>query len=168
MPARPTGVRRATRTTVAGLAAVLGLAGCAGPQEESAVPTQPTPPTSPADPGLASTADTPSTGPTPAAPSGRPSRATTDLPTMGPPTAPPSQPTDLRKANIVAGRITRGGAGPCYGLVTDDGREYALHGVGKGNFATGSWVRVTIGPADPAADCGPGTPASIVTISPVG
>ncbi|MDO3701613.1 hypothetical protein Q3W71_07965 [Micromonospora sp. C28SCA-DRY-2] len=161
-------MRRAIRTTVASLATVLALAGCAGSQEESAVPTEPTPSASPADPGPASTAATPSTGPTPAAPSGRPSRATTDLPTMGPPTAPPSQPTDLRKANLVAGRITRGGAGPCYGLVTDDGREYALHGAGKGDFATGTWVRVTIGPADPTVDCGPGTPASIVTISPVG
>ncbi|PWU47618.1 hypothetical protein DLJ47_30115 [Micromonospora sp. S4605] len=163
-------MRRATRTTVAGLAAVLALAGCAGSQEGSAVPTEPTPSAAPTEPDRTSAdaTPTPPTGPTAAAPSGRPFRATTDLPTMGPPTAPPSQPTDLRKANILAGRITRGGTGPCYGLVTDDGREYALHGVGKGSFATGSWVRVTVGPADPAADCGPGTPASIIKISPVG
>ncbi|MGS2613758.1 hypothetical protein ACVCAH_04385 [Micromonospora sp. LZ34] len=157
-------MRRATRTTVASLAAALALTGCAGFQEEANVPTEPTPSASGSGPEPTSP-----TGPTAAAPSGRgePPLSSTRPPTMGPPTAPPSEPTDLRKANIVAGRITRGGAGPCYGLVTDDGREYALHGVGKGTFATGSWVRVTIGPADPTADCGPGTPASIVTISPV-
>lgn len=165
-------MRCATRTTVASLAAALVLTGCAGSQEEATVPTEPTPSASGPGPEPTSptgAAPTPSTGPTAAAPSGRgePPLSSTRPPTMGPPTAPPSHPTDLRKANIVAGRITRGGAGPCYGLVTDDGREYALHGVGKGSFATGSWVRVTIGPADPTADCGPGTPASIVTISPV-
>ncbi|PZG01329.1 hypothetical protein C1I99_07740 [Micromonospora deserti] len=109
-------------------------------------------------------------GTSPSAPAGRtrPPLSATTPPTIGAPSGPPSQPTDLRKAGVLAGRITRGCAGPCYGLVTDDGREYALHGPGMGTFATGSWVRVSVGPADPAVDCGPGTPASIVRISPVG
>ncbi|MBM0278939.1 hypothetical protein [Micromonospora tarensis] len=101
-------------------------------------------------------------------PAGRPSRSRVPLPTLGPPTGPPRRPTDAHRANALAGRITRGGDGPCYGLLTDDGREYALHGAGKGTFTVGTTVRVTIGPADPAVDCGPGTPATIVDISPVG
>ncbi|MET8278767.1 hypothetical protein [Micromonospora sp. NPDC005174] len=105
--------------------------------------------------------------PTPSSPAGRPSRSQTPLPTLRPPTGPPRRPTDARRANALAGRITRGGDGPCYGLVTDDGRQYALHGTGKGTFAVGTTVRVTIGPADPAADCSPGVPATIVDISPV-
>ncbi|GIJ75966.1 hypothetical protein SAMN05443287_106222 [Micromonospora phaseoli] len=92
----------------------------------------------------------------------------TEPPLIGTPTAPPSQPTELRKSNVLAGRLSRGGDGPCYTLVTDDGREYALHGADHGTFATGSWVRVTTGPATADVDCGPGIPVSILKISPVG
>ncbi|MET8083928.1 hypothetical protein [Micromonospora sp. NPDC005237] len=129
-------------------------------QSPSDAPSTGTPPSAAAPTGP--------TDPTPSSPSGRPSRSRVPLPTLRPPTGPPRTPTDARKANVLAGRINRGGDGPCYGLVTDDGRQYALHGTGKGTFAVGTTVLVTIGPADPTADCGPGTPASIVDISPVG
>ncbi|WP_433530940.1 hypothetical protein ACQPYA_02045 [Micromonospora sp. CA-263727] len=89
-------------------------------------------------------------------------------PLIGAPTAPPSQPTELRRTNVLAGRLSRGGNGPCYTLVTDDGREYALHGTGLGTFVTGTWVRVTTGPPVAEMDCGPGIPASIRKMSPVG
>ncbi|WP_165945864.1 hypothetical protein, partial [Micromonospora sp. KC606] len=90
-----------------------------------------------------------------------------------PPTLPripsiPRKPTDSRRTDVLAGRITLGGSGPCYGLVTDDGRQYALHGPGLGTFGTGTTVLVTIAPAQPGTDCGPGTAARIVKISPVG
>ncbi|MGC4853710.1 hypothetical protein ACLQ24_09970 [Micromonospora sp. DT4] len=126
-------------------------------------------PTGPAEPTPSSSgAPTAIAGTTPSSPAGRPSRSQVPLPTLRPPTEPPRRPTDSRKTNALAGRINRGGDGPCYGLVTDDGRQYALHGTGKGTFAVGTTVRVTIGPADPpAADCGPGIPATIVDISPV-
>ncbi|MCX5068741.1 hypothetical protein OOJ91_23140 [Micromonospora lupini] len=114
-------------------------------------------------------ASTGPTDPTPSSsPSDRPARSRIPLPTLRQPTGPPRRPTDARRANVLAGRITRGGDGPCYGLVTDDGRQYALHGTGKGTFAVGTTVRVTVGPPDPTADCGPGTPVTIVDISPVG
>ncbi|MET7667819.1 hypothetical protein [Micromonospora luteifusca] len=119
----------------------------------------------PADDAAPSAAPTSPGGSTPSSPAGRPARARTPLPTLRPPTGPPRHPTDARKANVLAGRITRGGTGPCYGLVTDDGRQYALHGPGMGSFAVGTTVRVTVGPADQTVDCGPGTPATIVTIS---
>ncbi|MFC4020995.1 hypothetical protein ACFOW4_24045 [Micromonospora sp. GCM10011542] len=160
-----------TRTTLtgAGLAALLALAGCAGARDGGdAVSAEPTPSGTPSDPApSAAVAPTGPTDPTPSSPAGRPARSRTPLPTLGPPTGPPRNPTDARKANVLAGRITRGGDGPCYGLVTDDGRQYALHGPGKGAFADGTTVRVTIGPADPKVDCGAGTPATIVTIDAV-
>ncbi|MEV4713495.1 hypothetical protein [Micromonospora sp. NPDC049374] len=53
-------------------------------------------------------------------------------------------------------------------MVTDDGREYALHGTDKGTFATGAWVRVTTAAATAEVDCGPGVPVSILKMSPVG
>ncbi|MFY1574046.1 DUF5818 domain-containing protein [Verrucosispora sp. WMMD703] len=92
----------------------------------------------------------------------------TEPPLIGTPTAPPRHPTELRKSNVLAGRLSRGGSGPCYTLVTDDGREYALHGTDKGTFATGTWVRVTTAPAAAEVDCGPGIPLSILKMSPVG
>jgi hypothetical protein len=171
LPVHP---RTRTTLTSAGLAALLALTGCAGTRNGGdAVPAEQTPsgiPSNTTPPAAAPTGAAPTgpADPTPSSPSGRPSRSQTPLPTLGPPTGPPPNPTDARKANVLAGRITRGGDGPCYGLVTDDGRQYALHGPGKGTFAVGTTVRVTVGPADPAADCGPGTAATIVDISPVG
>ena len=38
-----------------------------------------------------------------------------------------SQPTDYIAGDRIGGRVTKGGSGPCYGLVTDDGKQYALH-----------------------------------------
>ncbi|MEV6797153.1 hypothetical protein AB0M91_02260 [Micromonospora rifamycinica] len=112
----------------------------------------------------------PASGPegTPAATAGRPAPLSAAVPPAPRrPTAPPRHPTDRRRPDLIAGRITRGGDGPCYGLVTDDGREYALHGPGMGTFPTGTTVRVTVGPADPRATCGPGTPVGIVEITAV-
>ncbi|MGN9774702.1 hypothetical protein ACTMS0_02795 [Micromonospora sp. H33] len=127
--------------------AVVGLSvGCTGAGKEAPMPAEQTPSSARSDPSLSPT--------TP--------------PTMGRPTAPPKLPTDPYRANVLVGRITRGGDGPCYGLTTDDGREYALHGAGMGTFVTGTWVRVTIGPSAPGVDCGTGVPATIVKISPVG
>ncbi|MEU7981273.1 hypothetical protein AB0B63_22425 [Micromonospora sp. NPDC049081] len=116
--------------------------------------TDPSPDTRASDPG-----------PGGAPPAGRPTPLSATPPTLRRPAAPPRHPTDQRRADRLAGRITRGGDGPCYGLVTDDGREYALHGTGLGTFATGTTVLVTVGPADPAATCGPGIPVGIVAIN---
>ena len=87
--------------------------------------------------------------------------------TVRPPSGPPKKPTDNLPSDRIAGRITRGGSGPCYGLVTDDGVEYALYGQNAGTFAAGSHVRVTIAPQLLRISCGSGRPASIVEISPV-
>jgi hypothetical protein len=166
----PVQPRTRAALTGTGLAALLALTGCAGTRNEGdAVSAEQTPSgTSSAGAPPSASAPTGPTDPASSSPAGRPARSQVPLPTLRPPTRPPRRPTDARKVNALAGRINRGGDGPCYGLVTDDGRQYALHGTGKGTFAVGTTVRVTIGPADPAADCGPGIPATIVDISPVG
>ncbi|MEV4654950.1 hypothetical protein [Micromonospora sp. NPDC049301] len=112
-------------------------------------------------------------GPTPGAsvspvpPPGRtatPPLSRTVPPTLGTPPKPPkpTEPTEKRPTDLVAGHITRGGSGPCYGLVSEDGVEYALHGPGAGNLAQGSFVTLRISARSPRIDCGPGVPASIV------
>ncbi|MBX7269462.1 hypothetical protein KIF24_27920 [Micromonospora sp. Llam7] len=159
------------RAPAACLAALLALTGCADRNGGSVTP-EPSPPGAP-DGRPADTADT-GRGPADTAagqpPVGRTggTLSPTEPPLIGIPTAPPSRPTELRKTNVLAGRLSHGGSGPCYTLVTDDGREHALYGVGKGTFATGAWVRVTTAPAVPDVDCGSGIPASILKISLVG
>ncbi|MDG4795345.1 DUF5818 domain-containing protein [Micromonospora sp. WMMD1082] len=167
----PTTLR--ARVPTACLAALLVLAGCGDPNGGTVTAEQsPTGAGSPpaeenAGPGPTGDATGGTTGQPPDGRTGA-TRSPTEPPLIGTPTAPPSQPTELRRANVLAGRLSHGGSGPCYTLVTDDGREYALHGTGKGTFATGTWVRVTTGPAPDGVDCGPGIPRSILKISPVG
>ena len=43
---------------------------------------------------------------------------------------------------VVAGRVTRGGSGPCYGLITDDGTEYALYSTAGIRLDEGSYIRI--------------------------
>ncbi len=148
---------------VPALVLALVLLGCTPAENGDDVPATPGPPPG----GTPAAGSGPPASGTPVAPSGRTPPAT-DLPTLRPPTGPPRHPTDVRKPGALAGRITRGGDGPCYGLITDDGREYALHGPGMGTFPTGTWVRVTVGPAPDGVDCGPGQPAGLVKIERIG
>ncbi|GAB3818052.1 hypothetical protein [Micromonospora zhanjiangensis] len=113
-----------------------------GPPAGPATPDSSTPP---ADPGLSSTV----------------------LPTLRPPVKPPQEPTDQLRPNVIGGQLTRGGSGPCFGLVADDGVEYALYGRDVGTFAKGTRVLVTIAPLQLRIDCGSGRPVSIVRISEV-
>ncbi|MFG1673887.1 hypothetical protein [Micromonospora sp. NPDC049282] len=126
-------------------------------------PAEPGGPTGSAAPAPEQTPPT-ATAPTPAASSGRPPLSATDLPTLRPPTGPPRHPTDQLKPNVLAGRISHGGGGPCYTLVTDDGQEHALYGRDKGAWPTGAWVRVTVGPAPEGVECGPGRLVGLLRI----
>ncbi|RIV36167.1 hypothetical protein [Micromonospora radicis] len=159
-----------TRAPAACLAILLVLTGCADRDGGSGTVAQS--PTATAADASGTAADPTRTAAGDAAdgqpPDGRGPFPPTGPPLVGSPTAPPSQPTELRRANVLAGRLSHGGDGPCYTLVTDDGREYALYGTGQGSFATGTWVRVTTGPATPGVDCGPGLPVTAVKLSPVG
>ncbi|MBY8871875.1 hypothetical protein K7640_08485 [Micromonospora sp. PLK6-60] len=96
-------------------------------------------------------------------PAGRPPLSATDLPTLGRPSAPPRKPTDNRPRDLIAGRIVRGGSGPCYGLVDENDREYALHGPDAGELPIGAFVTLRVAPRTDGVDCGPGIPLRIVT-----
>ncbi|WP_328422675.1 hypothetical protein OG470_09165 [Micromonospora sp. NBC_00389] len=129
------------------------------PPEDRPAPTT-TLPSAPPTPSL-----DPSSPPAPAATASRarPPLSATEPPTMRPPVAKPSPPSDLRQNDLVSGTVTRGGTGPCYGLVAEDGTEYALHGPDAGELRTGSFVTLRIAAARARISCGPGLPMSIVS-----
>ena len=81
---------------------------------------------------------------------------------------PPSTPSDPQPHDRVAGRVVRGGAGPCYGVETDDGKLYAVHSTSAGELAVGTTVLVKLGSTVPDVDCGPGEPVSALRIDVVG
>ena len=73
------------------------------------------------------------------------------------PTAPPSDPTDrIKNSDVVVGTVTRGGTGPCYGLVTDDGVQYALYESKDRDLTIGTRIEVQTRPTRLRIDCGPG------------
>jgi hypothetical protein len=90
-------------------------------------------------------------------------------PTLIPPTAPPNGPTDqIKKIDTVVGVVTRGGSGPCYGLETDEGTQYALHSTGRHELLRGKYVRVLAKPSLLRIDCGPGKLLEIVRVESIG
>ena len=110
-------------------------------------PTSPNAPTSPAAP-------TSPTGPTESP--ATPPLSSTELPTMSRPAKPPKTPTDLVPHDIVAGRVIRGGSGPCYQLLTDDDTQYALHSTAGITLTEGTYVRIRFAPLKIKVYCGPG------------
>jgi hypothetical protein len=80
------------------------------------------------------------------------------LPTLTRATAPPDGPTDaIKKTDIVVGTVTRGGSGPCYGVQTDDGVQYALYSAKGESLVRGTRVKVRTKPTRLRIDCGAGT-----------
>lgn len=108
------------------------------------------------------------TGGTPAAAPPRGEESASALPALTPPSAPPSEPTDdIKPTEVIVGTVTRGGPGPCYGLITDEGVQYALY-EDKGRTLT-KGIRITI---DARAsrlriDCGAGTLVEVKTLTPL-
>lgn len=157
---------RTTRTTTTiGLSLVLSLplASCATRQDGAPTPgDQSSAATAPSSPATGTGATTPPIT-TPGQP-GNPSLSDTRPPTMRPPGKPPQEPSDRIPPDVIGGHISRGGSGPCYGVITDDGVEYSLYGRNAGTFAVGARVTVTIAPLLLKIGCGTGKPASIVEI----
>jgi hypothetical protein len=90
-------------------------------------------------------------------------------PTTSPPTALPTSPSDPRPPkDVLVGRIIRGGTGPCYGLETDEGKQYALYSDAGMLLEAGTTVRVETAPLRLKIDCGPGEHRSAVKIDRVG
>ncbi|MBG0565254.1 hypothetical protein [Actinoplanes aureus] len=141
-----------------GLAMVAGaiLAGCAengGPASTAAAPSSATPSPSAVSPSaVPPSAVPPSAGPSPAR-----STDPTALPTITKTAKPPREPTDnLPTTGWVAGMVTRGGTGPCYGLIADDGTRYALYSTGGTELTKGERVKVKLEPSMLRIYCGPG------------
>lgn len=134
-----------------GLAVAAGtvIAGCANgtdsPASSAAFPS-PSSPVSPSSPPPG-----PIAGSSAATPSGRP------LPTITLTEKPPKEPTDKQPSTgWVAGMVTRGGSGPCYGLIADDGNRYALHSDAGITLKPGDRVKVQLETTPLRIYCGPG------------
>ena len=84
-----------------------------------------------------------------------PPLSSTRLPTRNP-AKPPKTPTDQVSTDQVVGRVTRGGSGPCYGVVDDDGIEYAVFSTAGVTLAEGATVRIRYQQLKRAIDCGTG------------
>lgn len=89
------------------------------------------------------------------------------VPTLEPPSRPPRKPTDPKPGDRLAGRVTKGGSGPCYGLVTDDGTQYALHSSAGITLEEGTYVRVVVEPLKLKIYCGPGQHMALLSATKV-
>ncbi|BEL10341.1 hypothetical protein Q0Z83_085320 [Actinoplanes sichuanensis] len=105
---------------------------------------------------------TESTTPAGTPPTGKP------LPTITLTDKPPKEPTDQQpNTGWVAGMVTRGGKGPCYGLIADDGQRYALYSTAGIELAQGSRVKVKLETTPLRIYCGPGTLMAMTEADPV-
>ncbi|MEU8232391.1 hypothetical protein AB0C12_22640 [Actinoplanes sp. NPDC048967] len=102
-------------------------------------------------------------------PTAEPPRTVSPLPTLTRPTTPPSEPTDAIKATeLIVGTVNRGGSGPCYGLVTDDGVQYALYEAKGRALTIGIRIKADVSPSMLDIACGAGTLVEVETLMPVG
>ena len=84
------------------------------------------------------------------------------------PSTPPDNPTDrIKPTTWIVGTVTAGGTGPCYGLVTDEGKQYALHSTAGLALTKGSRVRIKTQPARVRIYCGPGTLLELTAAEPL-
>jgi hypothetical protein len=93
---------------------------------------------------------------------------TTPTPPRRPPSGLPTEPTDNLPTDLVVGTVTAGGSGPCYGMTTDDGVQYALYGRDGVTLTEGDTIRVWIEPLMLQIFCGPGQHVAITKIEIVG
>ena len=130
------------------------------PTSSSGAPSSaPAVPSSPAGASEAP-ATTPPTGDATATPTATPTATSGTASTPKPrrPSGIPKTPTDpKRTAGMIDGVITRGGDGPCFGLVTFDGVEYAIYAEDAPTLGKGVQIEAKVTPARLRIDCGSGT-----------
>jgi hypothetical protein len=146
-----------------GVALTAALAGCGGqgggePRAERTSASPSTTSSSPASPPATPT-------PTPSGSASTPSNPVP--PTATPPTGPPRTPTDTVKAGAVVGTIVLDSTGPCYQLVTDEGRQYALYSSTGFTAKKGDRLWVQLARLALKIYCGPGEHASITSYAPI-
>ena len=142
-----------SRTATATLLLLVGLSGCSGAEVTpgNSVPVTPS--------GVVTSAT-----PAPVVPS-RPDHSVPTGPAPTKPAGIPKTPTDIvRSPGWTEGTITRGGSGPCYGLVTFDGVAYAMYSTEGVKLAKGDHIRAELTPAKLRIDCGDGIPVGMGAI----
>jgi hypothetical protein len=148
-------------TFLIGLVVAAGaiIAGCASGSESPATPSSSAlsaPPPSAAAPSSVPAQSGPPTEST-TSPAGKPPTGK-PLPTITLTDKPPKEPTDKQPSTgWVAGMVTRGGKGPCYGLIADDGQRYALYSTAGTELTQGDRVKVQLETSPLRIYCGPGT-----------
>ncbi|WP_433299898.1 hypothetical protein ACQP2F_01525 [Actinoplanes sp. CA-030573] len=81
---------------------------------------------------------------------------------------PPNDPSDLIKPrDYIVGTVTAGGTGPCYGLETDDGKQYALHSTAGIELTKGTRIKIKTQAARVRIDCGPGMLLELISAEPL-
>jgi hypothetical protein len=144
-----------SKTMVLAVALTAALGGCGAQDVPSAslpVSSVPTPSLSPSL--------SPSPSPSPSlspSPSASPSKPVSSIPVQPGLSGPPNGPTDqMKKTAFVVGTVTSDSSGPCYGLETDEGTQYALHASTGIKLVKGARMRIKTAPAKVRMDCGPG------------
>jgi hypothetical protein len=146
---RITGLTRTALGPAALGAVLLGAAACG---------------TGPADPGGTSPPAATSWPDTTRPDTTRPGTASVPPRVPPPPGGPPKTPTDLIPTDEFGGRVVRGGDGPCYGVVTDDGELFAVYSRTPYRLRVGDTVLVRYEPLRLKIDCGEGRPVSAVEL----
>ncbi|MGX6605391.1 hypothetical protein ACWKSP_25140 [Micromonosporaceae bacterium Da 78-11] len=154
------------------VAAALMLSGCAAGASPSA-PSAPAAPPSSTPSSSTPSSSTPSSStpssPTPSSPAPTASGTAAALPTLTRPAAPPKNPSDqVNTGGWLDGTVTAGGTGPCYGMITDDGKQYALHAADGTELTKGKRIRIKTRPALIRIYCGPGELVEMTAMEPVG
>jgi hypothetical protein len=148
----------------AGAWLVLSLAACGDSGEDGKPEAKP-------EPSASATSGAPTPSPTAEPPSGTPGGEspapdTTGTPPKRPPvnppaSRPPQKPTDTVVPGWIVGTVTAASSGPCYGMVTDDGRQYALYSSAGFAARRGERIRVQVDQLKLKIYCGPGMHASV-------
>jgi hypothetical protein len=136
-----------SRTATATLLVLGSLTGCSGAEVTpgNSVPVTPSDSSSTVTPAPSGPYNSVPTGPAPSKPAGIPKTPTDLLPSPG----------------WIEGTVTRGGTGPCYGLVTFDGVAYAMHSIKGIKLVKGEHIRAELTPAKLRIDCGEGITVSL-------
>ena len=142
-----------TRTATATVLILTGLTACSAGSpvaQGTSVPVTPsnsvaTSPSGAPSPSPSGPYNSVPTGPAPSKPAGIPKTPTDDIPSPG----------------WIEGTVTRGGTGPCYGLVTFDGVAYAMHSIKGIKLVKGEHIRAELTPAKLRIDCGEGITVSL-------
>jgi len=80
-----------------------------------------------------------------------------------PPKVGPSTPSDYIEGDTIGGRVVKGGSGPCYAVVNDDNRRFALHNDAGLTLEEGSYITAKVAPLRAKIDCGEGIPYELIS-----